>query len=57
MRAGVLRRGSRTMPGQPSWTARRNAYEVKITGPDFKPRHKLELAGIPSRARISPDGR
>ena len=32
-------------------------YEAKITGPDFKPRRELQLAGIPSRARISPDGR
>ena len=32
-------------------------YEVKITGADFKPRREFRLAGIPSRARISPDGR
>jgi hypothetical protein len=32
-------------------------YEVTITDPDFKPRRKLRLTGIPSRARISPDGR
>ncbi len=32
-------------------------HRTTITGPDFKPRHKLELGGIPSRARISPDGR
>jgi hypothetical protein len=32
-------------------------YDVKITGPDFKPTRKLSLTGIPSRARISPDGR
>jgi hypothetical protein len=32
-------------------------YEVTITGPDLKPRRKLRLTGIPSRARISPDGR
>ena len=34
-----------------------NAYEARITGPDFKPVRELQLAGIPSRARISPDGR
>ena len=34
-----------------------NAYEVTITGPDFAPRHKLRVAGIPIRARVSPDGR
>ncbi len=33
------------------------SYDVKITGPDFKARRELQLAGIPSRARISPDGR
>jgi hypothetical protein len=32
-------------------------YEVAVTGPDFKRRQKLRLPGIPSRARISPDGR
>jgi hypothetical protein len=32
-------------------------YEVTITGPDFKSQHELRLTGIPSRARISPDGR
>jgi hypothetical protein len=32
-------------------------YDVTITGPDFKRRHRLRLPGIPSRARISPDGR
>ena len=32
-------------------------YEVTITGPDFRRRHTLRLPGIPSRARISPDGR
>jgi hypothetical protein len=26
-------------------------------GPDFRPRHALEIGGIPSRARVSPDGR
>lgn len=32
-------------------------YKVTITGPNFKRRHDLRLTGIPSRARISPDGR
>jgi hypothetical protein len=32
-------------------------YEITIAGPDFKRRHKLRLPGIPSRARVSPDGR
>jgi hypothetical protein len=32
-------------------------YKVTITGPDFKSQHELRLTGIPSRARISPDGR
>jgi hypothetical protein len=32
-------------------------YRATITGPDFKRRHELRLTGIPSRARISPDGR
>jgi hypothetical protein len=32
------------------------SYEVAVTGPDFKRRHELLLPGIPSRARISPDG-
>lgn len=32
-------------------------YQIRITGPDFKPRRELRLTGIPSRARISPDGR
>ena len=32
-------------------------YKVTITGPDFKRRHNFRLTGIPSRARISPDGR
>ena len=32
-------------------------YKVKVTGPDFKARREFQLPGIPSRARISPDGR
>jgi hypothetical protein len=34
-----------------------NSYSVKITGPDFAPRHELRITGIPIRARVSPDGR
>jgi hypothetical protein len=30
---------------------------VKVFGPDLRIRHQLPLAGIPSRARVSPDGR
>lgn len=32
-------------------------YDITITDRDFKPRRELRLPGIPSRARISPDGR
>jgi hypothetical protein len=32
-------------------------YKATITGPNFKRRHEFRLTGIPSRARISPDGR
>jgi hypothetical protein len=32
-------------------------YAVQIFGPDFKVRHTLPLRGVPSRARVSPDGR
>jgi hypothetical protein len=32
-------------------------YEVEIFGPDARVRHRIPVAGIPSRARISPDGR
>lgn len=31
-------------------------YKATILGPDLRPRHELKLGGIPSRARISPDG-
>jgi hypothetical protein len=34
-----------------------NSYKVTITGPDFKATHRLNVDGIPIRARISPDGR
>jgi hypothetical protein len=30
---------------------------AQVFGPDFRVRHKVELAGIPSRARVSADGR
>ncbi len=30
---------------------------VTIFGSDFKPRHQLRVEGIPTRARISPDGK
>lgn len=33
------------------------SYHVYIFGPDFRPLKKLSLGGIPSRARVSPDGR
>lgn len=32
-------------------------YNVVFLGPDLKPRHKESLAGLISRARVSPDGR
>jgi hypothetical protein len=32
-------------------------YRAKIFGPDFVPRGEIDLAGIPSRARVSSDGR
>ena len=32
-------------------------YAAQIFGPDFKVRHTLPLRGVPSRARVSPDGR
>ncbi len=34
-----------------------NQYSAYTFGPDFRPRHKIALAGLPSRARVSPDGR
>jgi hypothetical protein len=33
------------------------AYEAQIVGPDGRLRHKVGLEGVPSRARVSPDGR
>jgi Tol biopolymer transport system component len=33
------------------------AYEAQLLGPDGKVRHTVALDGIPSRARVSPDGR
>jgi hypothetical protein len=32
-------------------------YIAKIFDPDFKVHHEVRLAGLPSRARVSPDGR
>jgi uncharacterized repeat protein (TIGR01451 family) len=32
-------------------------YVAYVFGPDFGPLHEVSLGGIPSRARISPDGR
>jgi hypothetical protein len=32
-------------------------YRAEVFGPDFKVRHTLAVDGIPSRARVSPDGR
>ena len=32
-------------------------YEAQVIGPDMRVLHKLDVAGIPSRARVSPDGR
>ena len=34
-----------------------SSVKVRILGDDMKPRHELTLNGVPSRARISPDGR
>jgi Tol biopolymer transport system component len=30
---------------------------VRLFGPDFKPRHEFTIEGIPSRTRVSPDGK
>jgi hypothetical protein len=32
-------------------------YSAEVFGPDLKVRHSLALGGLPSRARVSPDGR
>jgi hypothetical protein len=32
-------------------------YRAMITGANFKARHTIRLTGLPSRARVSPDGR
>ena len=32
-------------------------FSARLFGPDFKVRHTIPLAGVPSRARVSPDGR
>jgi hypothetical protein len=46
--AGICVARSRSLTG---------AYEAQILGPDGKLRHKVGLEGVPSRARVSPDGR
>ena len=33
------------------------AYDVYVFGSDFRVLHKVSLTGLPSRARVSPDGR
>ncbi len=33
------------------------SYEARILGPDLRVRHTVKLAGVPSRARVSADGR
>jgi len=32
-------------------------YRAKVFGADLRVRHELEVAGVPSRARVAPDGR
>jgi hypothetical protein len=32
-------------------------YRAQVFGPDLRVRHEVDVAGIPSRARVSPDGR
>jgi hypothetical protein len=34
-----------------------STFSARLFGPDFKVRHTISLAGVPSRARVSPDGR
>jgi hypothetical protein len=34
-----------------------SGYRARVFGPDLRVRHELALEGIPSRARVSPDGR
>jgi hypothetical protein len=33
------------------------AYQARIFGPDLKVQHTIAMQGVPSRARVSPDGR
>lgn len=33
------------------------AYEAQLLAPDGRVRHSIDLSGVPSRARVSPDGR
>jgi hypothetical protein len=32
-------------------------YRARVFGPDLRVRHEIPVAGVPSRARVSPDGR
>ena len=32
-------------------------YRARVFGPDLRVRHEVDVAGVPSRARVSPDGR
>jgi hypothetical protein len=32
-------------------------YKAEVFGPDFKVQHSIGVAGVPSRVRVSPDGR
>jgi hypothetical protein len=41
----------------PKASALRAVFEAKILGPNLGVRHTITLGGIPSRARVSPDGR
>lgn len=34
-----------------------SGYRARVLGPDLRMRHELDVAGIPSRARVSGDGR
>jgi hypothetical protein len=34
-----------------------SGYRVKVFGPDLRARHEIGVEGVPSRARLSPDGR
>jgi hypothetical protein len=40
----------------PKTSALRAGFDVKVLGPNLDVRHTITLGGIPSRARVSPDG-